>query len=124
MIKLSVLQPQVSYLSYPRFDRDAHPTLAAAVTVHLRKLSVDWRDYSHSENPPLLHRKEEFLGSDDPRRQLYMKLTRAEQRAGLYEHPERIGTLQGWYGVLAERGVVVHGHRLRRSGTDPRVRMP
>jgi DNA phosphorothioation-associated putative methyltransferase len=123
MIKLSVLQPQVSYLSYPRFDRDAHPTLAAAVTVHLQKLSVDWRDYSHSENPPLLHRKEEFLGSDDQRRQLYMKLTRAEQRVGLYEHPERIGTLHGWHEVLAERGVTVHGHRLRRSIVDPRADM-
>ena len=27
MVKLSVTQPQVSYLGYPRFDRDAHPTL-------------------------------------------------------------------------------------------------
>ena len=37
LIKLSVTQPQVSYLRYPNFDRDAHPTLAAAVTVNLRK---------------------------------------------------------------------------------------
>jgi DNA phosphorothioation-associated putative methyltransferase len=114
MIKLSVAQPYVSYLTYPRFDRDAHPTLAAAVTVNLRKLTVDWRDYSKSENPPLLHRKEEFLGEEDPRRELYAKLTRAEIRAGLYEHPERIGTLRGWQEVLAERGTMVHGHRLRR----------
>ena len=89
MIKLSVTQPQVSYLRYPRFDRDAHPTLAAAVTVNLRKLTVDWRDYSQSDNPPLLHRKEEFLSRQDPRRALYERLTRAEYRAGLYDHPER-----------------------------------
>jgi DNA phosphorothioation-associated putative methyltransferase len=112
MIKLSVTQPQVSYLSYPRFDRDAHPTLAAAVTVNLRKLTVNWRDYSRADNPPLLHRKEEFLGRDDPRRSLYAKLTRAEMRAGLYEHPERIGTLQGWQGAIEERGVTIRGHRL------------
>ena len=62
MIKLKVTQPQVSYLSYPRFDRDPHPTLSASVTVNLKKLTVDWRDYSRSDNPPLLHRKEEFLG--------------------------------------------------------------
>lgn len=61
MVKLSVAQPQVSYLSYPRFDRDPHPTLSASVVVNLRKLTVDWRDYSRSDNPPLLHRKEEFL---------------------------------------------------------------
>jgi DNA phosphorothioation-associated putative methyltransferase len=115
MIKLSVTQPQVSYLSYPSFDRDAHPTLAGAVTVNLRKLSVDWRDYSRSENPPLLHRKEEFLGNDDPRRPLYERLTRAEMRAGLYEHPEQIGSLQGWQTVLTQNNATIRGHRLIRS---------
>lgn len=114
MIKLSVSQPQVSYLSYPGFDRDAHPTLATAVTVNLRKLTVDWRDYSRYNNPPLLHRKEEFLGRDDSRRPLYAKLTRSEMRAGLYEHPEKIGTLQGWEDVLTEHGVSIRGHRLQR----------
>lgn len=115
IIKLSVTQPQVSYLSYPQFDRAAHPTLASAVTVNLRKLTVDWRDYSRTENPPLLHRKEEFLSKDDPRRRLYERLTRAEMRAGLYEHPERIGTLAGWRQVLTDHGVSVHGHCLRRG---------
>ena len=114
MIKLSVTQPQVSYLSYPKFDRDAHPTLAAAVTVNLRKLTVDWRDYSRSDNPPLLHRKEEFLALDDTRRSLYAKLTRSEMRAGLYEHPEIIGTVRGWEDVLTERSVSIKGHRLQR----------
>jgi DNA phosphorothioation-associated putative methyltransferase len=113
MIKLSVTQPQVSYLCYPKFDRDAHPTLATAVTVNLRKLTVDWRDYSRSANPPLLHRKEEFLGRDDTRRSLYAKLTRSELRAGLYEHPERIGTARGWEDVLTEHGVSIKGHRLQ-----------
>ncbi len=114
MIKLSVTQPQVSYLCYPKFDRDAHPTLAAAITVNLRKLTVDWRDYSRSDNPPLLHRKEEFLGQDDARGPLYAKLTRSEMRAGLYEHPERIGTVRGWQDVLTEHGVSIKGHRLQR----------
>ncbi|HJQ02950.1 MAG TPA: DNA phosphorothioation-associated putative methyltransferase [Jatrophihabitans sp.] len=112
MIKLLVTEPQVSYLSYPRFDRDAHPTLASAVTVNLRRLSVDWRDYSRSDNPPLLHRKEEFLGPGDPRRPLYERLTRAEVRAGLYTYPERIGTLHGWQQTLGQRSVTIRGHRM------------
>ncbi|TIC79896.1 DNA phosphorothioation-associated putative methyltransferase [Nocardioides sp. GY 10113] len=116
MVKLSVTEPQVSYLTYPRFDRDPHPTLRSAITVNLRKLSVEWRDYSRSENPPLLHRKEEFLGEDDPRRPLYSRLTRAEMRAGLYEHPELIGTAKGWQATLAKAGVSLRGHRLVRSG--------
>ncbi|MEV0156001.1 DNA phosphorothioation-associated putative methyltransferase [Micromonospora sp. NPDC050686] len=118
LIKLSVTQPQVSYLAYPRFDRDPHPTLAAAVTVNLRKLTVDWRDYTRSDNPPLLHRKEEFIGTDDPRRALYSRLTRAEQRAGLYEHPERIGTLRGWQATMAGAHVELRGHRLVRRPAE------
>jgi len=113
LIKLSVVEPQVSYLTYPRFDREAHPTLASAVTVNLRKLTVEWRDYSRSENPPILHRKEEFLSRDHPRRELYSKLTRSEIRAGLYNHPEQIGTLRGWEQTLASAGVYIQGHRIR-----------
>lgn len=115
MIKLSVTEPQVSYLTYPDFDRDPHPVLRSAITVNLRKLSVDWRDYSRSENPPLLHRKEEFLGADHPRRQLYERLTKAEMKAGLYEHPERIGTQKGWQAVLDQARVTLQGHRLVRT---------
>lgn len=116
MIKLSVTEPQVSYLTYPDFDRDPHPTLRSAITVNLGKLSVDWRDYSRSVNPPLLHRKEEFLRTDDPRRPLYERLTRSEMRAGLYEHPERIGTLRGWQETLSAAGASLRGHQLVRGG--------
>jgi DNA phosphorothioation-associated putative methyltransferase len=115
LIKLSVTEPQVSYLTYPRFDRDAHPTLASAVTVNLRRLSVDWRDYSRSASPPLLHRKEEFVATESPRKSLYAALTRAEIKAGLYKNPELIGTLGGWQTVLDESGFAVRGHRLIRN---------
>lgn len=115
MIKLSVTEPQVSYLTYPDFDRDPHPTLRSAVTVNLRRLSVDWRDYSRSDNPPLLHRKEEFVAADHPKRLLYERLTRAELKAGLYEHPERIGTRRGWLAELTGAGLFVRGHRLFRA---------
>jgi DNA phosphorothioation-associated putative methyltransferase len=114
IIKLSVISPQVSYLSYPRFDKDAHPTLSAAVTVNLAKLTVDFRDYASSENPPLLHRKEEFVAADHPKRELWEKLTRAEIKADLYAHPERIGTLRGWEATLEGCGVTVRGHRVFR----------
>jgi DNA phosphorothioation-associated putative methyltransferase len=115
LVKLSVIEPQVSYLTYPDFDRDPHPTLRSAVTVNLRRLSVDWRDYSRSDNPPLLHRKEEFVGADHPKRALYERLTRAEMKAGLYEHPERIGTLRGWLAELRSAGRVIRGHRLFKA---------
>lgn len=114
VLKLSVVEPQVSYLSYPCFDRDAHPVLETAVTVNLRSLSVNFRDYKRSDNPPLLHRKEEFLGSGDHRRKLYSRLTRSEIRAGLYDHPEQIGHLKGWAATLTKADVRLAGHRLVR----------
>ncbi|MEQ6900784.1 DNA phosphorothioation-associated putative methyltransferase [Nocardioides sp. YIM 152588] len=115
LVKLSVTEPQVSYLTYPTFERDPHPTLRSAITVNLRKLTVDWRDYSQSDNPPLLHRKEEFVGAEHPRRQLYERLTRSEIRANLYAHPERIGTQKGWQSTLEAAGVHLQGHRLKRA---------
>lgn len=114
MIKLSVIEPQISYLSYPHFNEDAHPTLRSAVTVNLHKLTVGWRDYSQSRNPPLLHRKEEFLAAADPRRPKYERLTQSEVRAGLYEHPEHIGTLTGWQATLRAKGLSIRGHRLEK----------
>lgn len=114
MIKLSVTEPQVSYLNYPDFDRNPHPTLKSAITVNLRKITVDFRDYSTSNNPPLLHRKEEFITSDHPDHSKYSRLTRSEVKAGLYQHPERIGTLQGWIKTLEAARVTIKGHRISR----------
>lgn len=115
LIKLHREEPLVSYLSYPDFDTDAHPTLARAIVVNLRRLSIGMRDYSRSRNPPILHQKEEFLASDDPRRQRYERLTASEERHGLYGHPERIGTREGWRQVLDRQGVHIRGHRLYRT---------
>lgn len=112
LIKLAVAEPQVSFLSYPDFDTNAHPPLRSCVVVNLRKLTVDWRDYSSSTNPPVLHRKEEFVGIGDPRRDLYRKLTRTEIRAGLYDDPSIIGTKDGWEHVLRRSHRIVRGHRL------------
>ncbi|EFG78018.1 hypothetical protein HMPREF0591_2087 [Mycobacterium parascrofulaceum ATCC BAA-614] len=112
LVKLSVTEPQVSYLTYPQFDRDAHPRLESSVTVNVRRLTVDWRDYRRSPNPPLLHRKEEFLGKENSRRALYAKLTRAEVRAGLYRSPESIGSLMGWQATLEAANLTLRGHRL------------
>jgi len=119
MVKLSVTEPQVSYLSYPKFDTDAHPTLESAVVVNLRKLSVDYRDYRRSGNPPILHRKEEFVGQESPDRRKYERLTRSEVLEGLYKDPSVIGTRRGWQSVLKQHQVEVRGHRLYRATRTP-----
>ncbi|MEH1031936.1 DNA phosphorothioation-associated putative methyltransferase [Micromonospora profundi] len=121
LIKLHRGQPVVSYLTYPTFDSDAHPTLSASVVVNLRKLTIDLRDYRTLENPPLLHRKEEFLSSDHPDRPKYERLTVSERRHGLYDNPELIGNQNGWVAAVRRSGVEIRGHRLYRARTSPTI---
>lgn len=118
IIKLSIESPAVSYLSYPDFDRVGHPVLHAAWRVDLVRQAVSFRDYSESPNPPILHRKENFVADDYPKRQLFLAMTRQEERAGLYSEPATIGTAQGWEAALRAVGKTVRGHRLVRERSD------
>jgi DNA phosphorothioation-associated putative methyltransferase len=115
VIKLHRHEPQVSYLSYPDFERDPHPALSASLIVNLQALSVRYREYAGSSNPPILHRKEEFVPADHPLRTKFGRLTQQEERWGLYDEPTVIGTKHGWQKVLDDRGVRLSGHRVLRK---------
>jgi DNA phosphorothioation-associated putative methyltransferase len=112
IIKLHLRDFRISYLAYPGFDKIAHPALVSATSVDLRRLLVETRDYAGSPNPPILHRKELFLGADDPRRARFARLTALEERHGLYSDPAIIGTAIHWASLLANKGLVIRGHRL------------
>lgn len=112
IVKMSRRERRISYLSYPRFERDPHPALATSLRADLRTFYVKWRDFRDSANPPILHRKETFVPEHHPTREKFAKLTRQEERAGLYEDPSRIGTRQGWTEALATAGKALRGHRL------------
>jgi DNA phosphorothioation-associated putative methyltransferase len=114
VVKLHRPRAQVSYLQYPRFENDAHPILAASLIVPLHTLRVEYRDYTDRLNPPILHRKEELICADHPLRQRFARLTRQEERRGLYDQSEVIGTLDGWRQALERRGLYLAGHRLLR----------
>lgn len=112
IIKLSRDAPKVSYLFYPDFDTDPHPALRESLRLRLGSTDVKYIDYRDSTNPPILHRKEDFLRSDDPRRERFAKLTAREEKAGLYADPEAIGTRDGWTAALARCSVRLRGHQL------------
>lgn len=112
IVKLFRREPKVSYLSYPDFESDAHPALAESYQVDLRALTSFYRDYRDSPNPPVLHRKETFVGADHPTRSKFERLTRQEEAGGLLADGARIGTRAGWERVLREAGVGIRGHRL------------
>ncbi len=114
IIKLHRDAPSVSYLLYPRFDEVPHPALSASLLVNLQRSDVQYREYQQSDSPPILHRKEEFVGSDYPGRERFRKLTSQEEKWGLYENPSEIGTLRAWEDLLKAKSVCLRGHRLCR----------
>jgi DNA phosphorothioation-associated putative methyltransferase len=117
IIKLHRSRFAVSYLYYPDFESDAHPALAGSVIVYLASRDVRFRDYSESDNPPILHRKETFVADGYPQREIFGQLTEAEEELGLYEDTTKIGTRQGWTELLREKQVVITGHSVRFEPT-------
>lgn len=114
ILKLHRQEPKVSYLTYLNFDSDPHPILANSWRVDLQSFDIKERDYSTSRNPPILHRKEEFVGPEYPGREKFKRLTRQEEKWGLYQDTSRIGTKQYWDDLLRGRGLGFRGHRLIR----------
>lgn len=112
VMKLNRREPKISYLSYPEFERDPHPALTGALVVQLQTFQVHYFDYSAAESPPILHRKEAFVAADYPSRAKFERLTRQEERWGLYENPSTIGTKHKWDQLLAEKRVRLAGHRV------------
>ncbi len=114
LVKFRIDKPRVSWLCYPDFDSDPHPALRLSLQADLQGLSVSYRDYSDSPNPPILHRKETFVRPDYPLHQKFARLTAQEERHGLFDDTATIGTRNGWAAKLRERGVALRGHRLVR----------
>jgi 2-polyprenyl-3-methyl-5-hydroxy-6-metoxy-1,4-benzoquinol methylase len=112
IIKLRRDKAQVSYLSYPDFDRDPHPALAEVTTADLPRLRVEHHVFRDSTNPPILHRKDAFVASDYPGRSRFSRLTQQEERSGLLEAPLPIGRRQQWEAWLEAHDVEIRGHRV------------
>ena len=112
LVKFSADKPKISYLFYPDFNTDPHPALQASVQVDLQSLKVSYRNYSTSDNPPVLHRKETFVTPDYPLYEQFAELTRQEEAVGLLDSSRTIGTRQRWLQRLEAQGVELQGHRL------------
>ena len=112
IIKFRGDKPKVSYLYYPDFDADPHPGLHSSMQANLSSLYVDFRDYSSSENPPILHRKETFVEENYPNYKKFVKLTSKEEKLGLLDHPISIGTRNNWQQRLDDKNVKIQGHRV------------
>jgi len=112
VVKLHRMKPKVSYLLYQDFEKNPHPPLLGSLGVNLQAFDVWHKDYSESENPFILHRKETLVAAEHPDRDKYTRLTVQEERMGLLLQPGTIGTAQGWAAVLEEHAVTLRGHRI------------
>lgn len=119
IVKLHRQKPQVSFLIYPTFDRDPHPPLHGSLIARLPQLRISYKDFTHSENPPILHRKETFVPDNYPGRDKFARLTRQEERAGLLNRPN-IGRRRDWDQLLAHGGYLLRGHRLTQTRAKTR----
>lgn len=61
LIKIALDGKKLSFMRYPDFDDTPHPELAYSVRVFLPTASYGIKNYSNSENPLILHRKESFV---------------------------------------------------------------
>lgn len=120
LVKLHRLKAQISYLTYPEFDRQAHPALLGSLIVRLHDQQVRYLDFSRSTDPPVLHRKELFVDAQYPRRSTFERLTQNEECLGLLDAAAQIGTRDGWERRLTTLQYQIVGHQVQRR-TDSRT---
>lgn len=113
IIKFSHNKSVVSYLEYPSFFDDPHPALKRSVTVEVVGDTAGktvTRRYSDN-NPPILHRKELFISTNDPAYPRFAALTAQEEKAGILSS-NKIGRRQQWDQLLNSLQIRIVDHLL------------
>jgi DNA phosphorothioation-associated putative methyltransferase len=122
LVKIHRFSGKVSYLVYPDFELDPHPSLLRSVKLCMRTRQIDCQEYGQSPNPPVLHRKETFLPEGHELREKFARLTMQEERAGLLDDTATIGTREGWTTRLRMKGFALRGHRLVKMKSDQQMK--
>jgi len=111
IVKFAKKEFKISLLYYPDFFNQSYPVLKRSYSINLTTLSYRKTDYTKSENPPILHRKETFLAPSHPAIPYFKKITREGERAGLYENSRTIGFKKTWEKLIQQKGyALVDGH--------------
>ena len=111
LVKIAYDDTHVCLLSYPDFDTHPHPELKYSIKVLLPSGQYCMTDYSNSANPPILHRKETFVTPEYPLYAVFVNLTKAEERYGLFGRSD-IGHRKQWKALLASKNLTIRGHSL------------
>ena len=103
---------KISLLSYPTFFDDSYPALTGSITIDLVRSKSRKTDYSHSDNPPILHRKETLVSPDHPAYADFIAITKEGESLGLYETSSRIGFRKSWERLISNKGYTLIDGRL------------
>jgi DNA phosphorothioation-associated putative methyltransferase len=107
VVKFYKRDHKITLLHYPGFFDDPYPALNRAYTIDLEKRMFRETDYKHSDNPPILHRKETFLKRDHPSIPVFQTITEQAERIGLYKNPRTIGFKKSWERLISHKGYVL-----------------
>ena len=108
VIKFSKRDFKITLLSYPNFDNQSYPSLHHSFTIDLERLTVRKADYSKSDNPPILHRKETFVSKSHPKINLFKEITKEGELVGLYEKARNIGFKKNWERLIRSKGLCLN----------------
>jgi len=95
---------KITYLNYPDFEENSYPELKNSQIVDLEKQTTRKSNYSKSDNPPILHRKETFVNDSYPLTPLFKEITAEGEAIGLYEKTSRIGFKKNWERLIKSKG--------------------
>lgn len=113
---------KVTLLNYPGFFEDAYPVLHTSYTVDFEQGKYRKADYSKSDNPPILHRKEAYLKPGHPDVSEFKPITAEGEAIGLYEKTSRIGFKQNWERLIKSKGYFLDGNGRLLPLTEKHVR--
>ena len=95
---------RISFLRYEDFDAP-FPALLSALSCDRERGTCRQTDYAGRRNPPILHRKELLLPSDDRRVPGAERLTRCLEARGAFSDARSIGTRNAWRRRLVALGL-------------------
>lgn len=103
--KLDLRTGRLSLLSYPGFEEQAFPELAASWTfADAENSGPVYRSYANSLNRPILHRKELLVADDYPARRAWVDLTATAESLGLFDDTTAIGFRLNWERLIRSKG--------------------
>ena len=113
IVKLFKKEFKASYLNYPDFESIAHPALQQSININFETFDKKVMNYSETDNPPILHRKESFI---PPSHILYKKfkaLTELEESFELFENTNKIGFKKYWDKLCLKKGLFFEGNEIK-----------